>query len=70
MNNEHFPAIATPLREVRKGGRGITDLDIKDINLPLQIGVQCPCLTAIQQDSDHQRLEDSNLCTDNARYSC
>ena len=30
------------------------------INSSLQVGVQCPCLTVIEQDRDHQRLEDLN----------
>ena len=34
----------------------------KDINLPLLVGVQCPCLTTIEQERNHQQLEDLNLC--------
>ena len=34
----------------------------KDINSPLQVGVQFPCLTTIEYNRDHQWLEDLNLC--------
>ena len=34
----------------------------KGIHSPLQVSVQCPCLTTIEEDMDHQRREDPNLC--------
>ena len=47
----------------------------KGINLSLQVGVQCPCLTPKKLDRNYQQLEDLNVLsvytgTNNAKYSC